>query len=844
MPNEDTQYRLNVTDANGCTAEAIFPILISECRPATVTTISTNSTICGEAEGSANIQLEQPISDYTFRWMPDLGQATETEARRSNLPAGGYRVQIIAIGDTSCVTEAVVVIENTDAPTAQADVQAATCQSNTGQANLQPTSFDYLWEDGSTLSQRADLVAGTYLITVTDPTRPDCSNTLQVVISNQNVLSTTASIDRAPDCGQSNGEVSIAAMGGSGDYTYLWADSTTTATRTDLPSGIYSVTVTDNAPTNCTAVVNFTLTDAVSVATISNLNATDITCNGDSNGRLSFEITFDDDFSFPADTIFTQEERTVANGALMAGQVCLTILDANGCVAGGECIAIGEPEVLQITLNTTQGCQSDGTISGAISGGTMPYVVNWQDLTESDNALNRTNLMSGTYTLTITDANDCILENTIVVPACQCAPPRLTSIQTTAANCETSNGAIRLQIERPEDYVFTWLPDIGTANETGNRRTGLPSGGYQIRIAERNNPACDTIVSAIITPDLALDITQSISAASCANSDGAVLLSPADFEYEWADNMTTNERSDLATGVYFVTVTDPERPDCPQVEEVRIGEDNDLTAAITINQMPNCGESNGSVTLNVMGGSGNYTYSWESATATQDGLAAGVYPITITDNAGAGCILPFTFLLLDDVAAATVEVITVRDISCTGLQDGRLDFSVEFDEEFVAPAQIFITDGNSELVNGSLAAGDYCLQINDGNGCVAGGTCFTIAEPNPIVLDVTLTSACDSTGSIVINPTGGVAPYRFDWSDIEGTDNPKDRTDLNTGSYAVTVTDANDCTLVETDIQLDTCQVCDLFMTDTSFVQTSDCLGTAKFCFDLDAAEVPNYEKI
>ncbi|MFK7936191.1 MAG: SprB repeat-containing protein, partial [Saprospiraceae bacterium] len=742
--------------------------------------------------------------------------------------------------DPTCTTEAIVLIQNTDGPEASSTVQPSSCQTNTGQATLQPADYQYVWEDESTLSERNDLAAGIYFVTFTDPADPDCPNVLQLEIEDENVLQTDVVVNQQPDCGQSNGSVTINVVGGSGDYDFSWEGGM--ATRMNLASGIYNLTVTDNQSATCNAPVTFVLTDDIAPAIISSTGTTNVTCNGDTDGSIDFAIDFSENFAAPADTIFSDGIRIFNNGELPAGQICVVIEDANDCIAGGFCFEITEPDALQLNISATESCQNDGTITGEISGGTAPFVINWQDLTEPTSEINRSDLAAGTYALTVTDANGCTTESSLEVPDCQCTPPEVTSVQTMPAMCEMTNGSVTLQIDNPERYVYTWQPDLGTPNEAGNIRTGLPFGGYQVRVAERTDLACNVVVTALVQSDTDLEINQMITPATCESDNGSAILEPANFTYEWSDDETGNERMNLSADTYFVTITDPDNPDCPQVDEIIITSDNPLAADITVNQQPDCGESNGSVTINVTGGSGDYSYSWESSNNTEVGLAAGTYAVTITDNSASNCELPFIFLLTDAVPEAVVNLTSTNPVSCPGENDGRIEFSLEFSENFTEPADIFITDGNQEFVNGNLGVGDYCLQINDGNDCVAGGICFTIEEPEPIELDIELIQPCESTGTITVNVSGGIEPYTYNWSDLAGEDNPANRTEVNVGDYSLKVTDANGCSLIENNIRLDTCLVCDIFPDDFAFVQTTDCEGTTKFCFDLPAVDVPNYE--
>ena len=135
--------------------------------------------------------------------------------------------------------------------------------------------------------------------------------------------------------------------------------------------------------------------------------------------------------------------------------------------------------------------------------------------------------------------------------------------------------------------------------------------------------------------------------------------------------------------------------------------------------------SNGSVLINVTGGSGNYSFDW----AGGNGLSSGMHTVIITDNDGSGCELPFSFVLTDNVPAANMTVNAVNNITCDGNQDGEIDFSIAFEAGFAFPADTMILDANGDpFTNGNLPVGEYCVVITDNAGCV---TCLLYTSPSP-----------------------------------------------------------------------------------------------------------------
>ena len=144
--------------------------------------------------------------------------------------------------------------------------------------------------------------------------------------------------------------------------------------------------------------------------------------------------------------------------------------------------------------------------------------------------------------------------------------------------------------------------------------------------------------------------------ATCLATDGTVQLNPENFTYTWSDNVQSDFRDDLPAGIYQVIVSDPNTT-CLNFITVEIEADNNLVATPVINNQPTCGDDNGSVTINVTGGTGDYNFSWGEGD-TRDNLVSGLYTIIIVDNS-TGCDTEVTFVLLDEVEGATLSLIHI-----------------------------------------------------------------------------------------------------------------------------------------------------------------------------------------
>ena len=198
-------------------------------------------------------------------------------------------------------------------------------------------------------------------------------------------------------CGQSNGSIDITVNGGTSPFTYSWSNAAATQDLNGIPSGSYTVTVTDN--NGCTATLTINISDAPA-QTLTETH-TNTTC-GQSNG--SIDITVNGGTS-PYTYNWSNAAVTQDLNGIPSGSYTVTVTDNNGCTATLT-INISDAPAQTLTethSNTTCG-QSNGSIDITVNGGTSPYTYNWSNAAATQD-LN--GIPSGSYTVTVTDNNGC-----------------------------------------------------------------------------------------------------------------------------------------------------------------------------------------------------------------------------------------------------------------------------------------------------------------------------------------------------------------------------------------------------------------------------------------------------
>lgn len=798
-----------------------FPLAICP-DPPVISSIDVNNTTCGTVTGAITLNMAGNTANYAYNWSPNLS----TTNTMSNLVAGTYRVTITDTSVDDCSIDTLIIVQNTDGPTAFIQSTApTTCESSNGQATLGPANLSFQWDDQVTSETRINLTHRTYSVTATDPAT-SCYSILNVTIDEDNPLSSTSSIVESATCTQSNGTANITVNGGSGEYSYSWG---TSSENTTLPPGDYWVHITDNN-NGCLDSVFVSMPNAMSVGSIDLASITPAACNGGSNGEAVFNIQEGFPFGEASSVVIKDPAGlVVTNSFLSAGTYTAYLLDLGLCIVDSTTVQMTENSSLQVVPNViAQTCTVGGIITLDVTGGVPPYKYNWEDIPGEDNEKNRTGLEAGNYAVTISDNLNCQYIIGAVNVGNECGsgactnPVIITDVVINQSVCGNFNGSAKILINGDaNDYNWSWSPESGVLIAPGNERQSLGLGTYTVTVTDKLNNACFTSKSfAVTNGNGPIANVVSTTNISCNGTNGEAVLAPANLSYTWSDGSNLNERTDLSGGYHFVTVSDGS---CENIVTVFIDESKTLDATATINNSPTCGMNDGSVTITVANGSGSYTYDW-GAGATHTGLSAGNYDVLVTDLQS-GCDTTLSFILNNSVGQA--EVVINGDVftSCAGTHDGTVDFNINYTAGFVEPATIEILNhADSVITNGELFVGPHCIVVKDANGCIAGQGCFFVNSPLAINVFTAITPVdCNGPGAVNLTVNGGEGGYTYDWADLAGNDDIEDRTGLLAGVYSVTITDGHGCEASQDVINVPDICGCDVFAGTITTDSTNIC---------------------
>ncbi|MDP1746651.1 MAG: PKD domain-containing protein, partial [Bacteroidota bacterium] len=775
-------YTITVTDANGCNTTGF--ITITQPAVLAVNFINQTNVSCFAGNnGSVTASASGGIQNYTYLWMP----GNVTTSAISNIPIGTYTVTVT--DNLSCqVQNNVTITQPVAALSVSVSSTPTSCYGGTDGSVASVISggtslYTYNWLPGNHTTQNVSgLSAGNYTVTVTDSKGCIISNS---VIINQPVQIVLVPGTVNSTCTLPNGTAYVSVSGGVGSYAYQWSPSGgNNDTATGLFSAAYTVLVTDG--NGCSISQSLNVNDNNS-PTVTIISKTDVTCNGGSTGTASAGISGG---SGPFTYNWAPYGGNTSNATgLLAGTYTLTVTDDNGCQSlATTSPAITEPVALVLTVTTADvSCfgGSNGTASVSASGGTPGYTYTWLPSGSVGTSIN--NLSAGTYTVQVTDINNCVLTKSFTINQ----PNQLGVFISTSSNvsCKGGNdGTATASVSGGTPfYNYTWLPMGGN----GPIGTGLSAGTYTVNVTDNNS--CASSVAILITePSQALTSVTSQNNVSCFGGNNGTATVTASggtlsYTYLWSNGQTSSSIGVLTAGNYSVTTTDAKG--CIATTSISIIQPAMALASTTTQNNVSCyGGSNGLASVIATGGTPPYTYLWSNGptSSSATGLITGNYAVTVTDFKG--CTTTASVSISQPTAPLTSSTSQIN-VSCFGESNGSAS---AIPAGGTLPYTYLWSNGQTAVTATGLIAGNYSITTTDTNGCTIIAN-LSISEPAILTATATQTNICTGTsnGLAAVSVSGGTSPFSYLWSDGQTSSSA---TGLSVGNYSVTTTDVNGCT--------------------------------------------------
>lgn len=642
----------------------------------------------------------------------------------------------------------------------------------TNVGNSANSPFSYIWTNGEMTQDLSNLDEGTYTITVTDSF--GCMGTQEFTITepselNGIIMNVIQPID--PDVYGSSGTL---VFGGNPPYLYNWDNGESNPTATELEPGIHNVTIVDTK--GCELVLTVEIYEPLSAI----FDVIEHFCAIDCEGFIEIQAIG----GLPPYTYsWTFGANTSAITDLCAGLYRCIITDDAGTYFQVDVYIESNPDIYLDAdfLSTVCDMTPNGYIDLTITGGLYPYTYVWSNDSISEDI---SQLSSGTYQVTVTDFNNCTIEETFLITQ---APPFTFDSNINSADCAQPNGNITLGNFQGEDpYTYLW-----SSGESTDSIINKSAGNYTVTITD--DMGCSQIHAFEIPNSQGATLNSAVQNISCDNgADGSIGINIINgnppYSYYWSSGDSTNYIDSLPIGYYAVTVTDD--INCTYTSSFNLFVTSFINADATIIDESCIDLEDGIIQYNILSGVAPFQYNWSNGSTDPnlDNLPPGLYQLDVTDSLG--CLYRTDFSILQGNTASFVDSVIHN------LCADQINGSIQVNTVGKGPFTYVWDNTTSDSIIINLASGMYSVTATDVDGCEFDKQ-FQINDPPAItnIFDI-LQPGCneDTLGTATAIPNGGTGNFNFEWSNGQNTNTI---VGLIPGPFMVTILDDNNCVFVD-----------------------------------------------
>lgn len=613
-------------------------------------------------------------SNYTYAWTASSGgnivSGADSLAPVVNAP-GFYVLQITNTANACSTTDTVQVVANTEAVIAIANAPSTiTCTQ--GQVSLDASgsstgaSLVYQWSTanghivsgGNTPSPIVD-APGTYSLLITNPANGCSATDLADVTQNTTPPNLQATATANINC--TTPAQTLDVQNSAGNFTYVWTvgggghiqSGATTLTPTVDAGGTYSLLAT-NQDNGCTASTTVTVSadfalPGASVDVPGNLNCHNAFLNLSSNSTANPAL-LSHSWTYPDGTT-TNTGTSASLNVTEPGLYSLVVTNTqNGCTSTASGTVVHHDNVTAaLSSQTDVTCFGDdnGAVSISAAGGDGNLSYLWNG---GATGTSLTQLVAGTYTVTVTDGENCTATVTAVIS--EPLELQLSAFASATSSAGVDDGtANAVPSGGTPPYTYAW--DNG---ETTATITDLAPDFYTVVVTDANGCTNSQTVQVEQGGVLCVlsNAIQSVNPSCNGLSNGQATINltggTPPFTYAWSSGSNAQTAINLSAGTYTATVTDLNG--CQTAGEVTLSEPTALVIELDATTNTSCpNDENGTATVAAGGGTGAISIEWEDGQTgpTAIGLAAGTYTATATDENGCTATITATIVANDQV---------------------------------------------------------------------------------------------------------------------------------------------------------------------------------------------------
>ncbi len=784
----------NVKDSYGNTSNTATVAITVNPKPTATTTAGTIT--CKRDETSARLGVTTNIANATFAWS---GNNFSSALQNPMVSLGGTYTVVVTNPTTGCATTATAVVnQNTLAPSAIATGGHINCANPavglTASSNTDGVNFNWTGPNGfsSLLKNPMASAAGTYTVVVVNPVN-ECFTSATAVVTGDFTAPNVSATGGHITCGRTSNTVIITASSATPAVSYSWNGpsnfSANTASDTVAVAGNYVVTVL-NPVNGCSASATAVVTAPLAMNLTASVNH--VLCNAASTGSALVNVSGGTaPFTYAWNTNPAQTSAQASN--LSAGTYTVVVTDTDECPTS-IAVTVNEPSALVATTSAIAPTCFNGNNASAsvmVSGGNAPYSYTWNTAPAQYTA-NVIGLTSGSYAVTVKDANNCVAQANAVVPV---TAPVDAEVTTNGATTFCDGGSVNLTAASGASYL--WSNGATTQNITVTA-----AGAYSVTVM--NAQGCSSVsTTTVVSVNPNPTATTTGGVVTCKRDETSATLGVttniANATFAWSgNNFSSALQNPMVSlgGTYTVVVTNP-TTGCATTATAVVNQNTLAPSATATGGHINC--ANPAVGLTANSNTVGVNFNWTgpngfaSLQQNPSASAAGTYTVVVVNPVNE-CFTSATAVVTGDFIAPAATAIGGH-ITC-----GRTSNTVIISASSTTPAVSYSWNGPSNFSANTASdtvavAGNYVVTVlNPVNGCSASATALVTA---PVAMNLTASVnhvLCNaaSTGSALVNVGGGTAPFTYAWN-TNPAQTSAQASNLKAGTYTVVVTDADEC---------------------------------------------------